>query len=786
MLRRMDSWKNGSHRGIVLATGMALFLAGPADAQTFPGTAVGPEPFEVHGSLFSGSAPSGFLLGDGWAQGATFLGVLDENGLPTKDAFGVPYRASRQVDPNWGNQGHGVDTSVFAGSNKNHDLIGSSDSPWGWDIGGGGPQKNDITNAYFHTRADPITGDRWVFVAAETRSINGDSHADFEFNQAGVVVLGETSGQIVGLGPDGGRTVNDFLISVDFEQGGEMPVASVRVWNGTTFELVSLPDAVFSAANLVNIAHGSAGSWKHFTDDGAETDVLTRLQLVEAGVNLTALGILVNPCNTNSTFMVKTRSSSSWTSDLKDFALVHFPIEPAPEIEFSRPDEVCLGETFNVTATELTGLPNTTLDWNINGCGSIVSDPFGSTVTVQADAVCGCQMQLSVTVTGGLCSHVKVAETLLRVDDNINPTLDAPPSDEIVECDAVPQRAELGATDDCADPQVSYTEQVVTGNCEGESTLLRNWEAVDDCGNKTDQTQVIVVRDTTSPTVQGVPEDQTVACEDVPAPPEVTAVDNCSTPTVALSERTEPGSCVANYTILRTWRGTDACGNTTSQEQRIAVQDVAAPILSGVPADVTYECDSLPPPGEVTASDNCTTVSIDLAETTAPGDCYGSSIVSRTWTAADECGNSSNQRQVITLQDTTPPTIENGPVGATVECSDLPPPVEVTAVDNCSDPVVTLAEQTEPGPGAGKGIITRTWTAQDNCGNTTTHTQVLNVVDTVAPTLDGVPGDVTVECSAVPSPAIVGATDNCASPEAQFSEAIEHGDCDGKWTIRRT
>ena len=263
-------------------------------------------------------------------------------------------------------------------------------------------------------------------------------------------------------------------------------------------------------------------------------------------------------------------------------------------------------------------------------------------------------------------------------------------------------------------------------------------------------------------------------------------MDNCSTPTVALSEQTEPGSCAATYTILRTWRGTDACGNTTSHEQRLGVQDVAAPVLSGVPADATYECDSLPPPGEVTVDDNCTTASVSLIESAEPGDCEGSSTVSRTWTAEDECGNSSNQRQVITLQDTTPPTIENGPANATVECSDVPPPIEVTAVDNCSDPVVTLEEQMEPGPGAGKGIITRTWTAQDNCGNTTTHTQVLNVIDTIAPTLDGVPGDVTVECSAVPTPATVTASDNCASPETQFSETIEQGDCEGKWTIRRT
>ena len=164
-----------------------LCTAVVALAQTLPGTAAPGNPFEVHGLLYSGSAPAGFPLGDAWAQGATQFGVLDANGNPAVDGDGVPFRASRQIDPNWGNQGDGIDFTLFAGSNKNSHLIGVTDSPWGWDVGTGGPQKNDITNAYFHTRVDPATGDRWVFVAADTRSTNGDSHVDFEFNQAGIL-----------------------------------------------------------------------------------------------------------------------------------------------------------------------------------------------------------------------------------------------------------------------------------------------------------------------------------------------------------------------------------------------------------------------------------------------------------------------------------------------------------------------------------------------------------------------------------------------------------------------
>ena len=45
-----------------------------------------------------------------------------------------------------------------------------------------------------------------------------------------------------------------------------------------------------------------------------------------------------------------------------------------------------------------------------------------------------------------------------------------------------------------------------------------------------------------------------------------------------------------SYTITRTWIATDNCGNSVSAAQVITVTgDTDAPILSNVPADVTFE-----------------------------------------------------------------------------------------------------------------------------------------------------------------------------------------------------
>jgi len=70
-------------------------------------------------------------------------------------------------------------------------------------------------------------------------------------------------------------------------------------------------------------------------------------------------------------------------------------------------------------------------------------------------------------------------------------------------------------------------------------------------------------------------------------------------------------------------------------------------------------------------------------------------------------------------------------------------------------------------------VITRTWTAIDSCGNSTTATQLIQVVDTQRPVLAGVPPDLSLQCeNGVPVAARVTAADNCTPmTEPDFSEA---------------
>ncbi|WP_038262299.1 HYR-like domain-containing protein, partial [Zhouia amylolytica] len=83
--------------------------------------------------------------------------------------------------------------------------------------------------------------------------------------------------------------------------------------------------------------------------------------------------------------------------------------------------------------------------------------------------------------------------------------------------------------------------------------------------------------------------------------------------------------------------------------------------------------------------------------------------------------------------------------------------------------------------------LTRTWTATDECGLQTIHTQTITVQDTTAPEfVEALPVDTTVECDAVPTADTLTATDDCGSATVTYNEARTDGTCPSSYTLTRT
>ena len=71
----------------------------------------------------------------------------------------------------------------------------------------------------------------------------------------------------------------------------------------------------------------------------------------------------------------------------------------------------------------------------------------------------------------------------------------------------------------------------------------------------------------------------------------------------------------------------------------------------------------------------------------------------------------------------------------------------VTGKDNCTeDIIVNFNETIIPGTCPQSYTLVRTWTAEDECGNVTAHTQHITVQDMEAPVFTSVPDNVTIEC----------------------------------------
>jgi hypothetical protein len=243
------------------------------------------------------------------------------------------------------------------------------------------------------------------------------------------------------------------------------------------------------------------------------------------------------------------------------------------------------------------------------------------------------------------------------VSDIIAPVLTAIPADATVSCSAIPAVPSVTATDNCDKAPIvmfaSTTTPITTAP--GQYLLKRTWTAVDKCGNKSTKTWTLCVKDDVAPVITNLPKDVTVECDAIPAVANPTITDNCdNNVSVDYTQTIIPGSCPDTYKIKRSWSAKDAAGNVCVHVQYVCVQDTKAPVITGIPADVTVKCGDpipFPPaPGFVKGTDNCDAyVTLTFSEIYYAGNCNGRGLIKCQWTAVDNCGNIAIKIWTITL-----------------------------------------------------------------------------------------------------------------------------------------
>ena len=402
------------------------------------------------------------------------------------------------------------------------------------------------------------------------------------------------------------------------------------------------------------------------------------------------------------------------------------------------------------TATDVCGTPTIT-----SALGLITSN------------ACMRSQTRTYTATDG-CGNTATCAQVFNWTEDITPPVITCPASVNVSCSGQVPAVNIGslnASDNCGGGAVITHVGDVTVNqtCLNRFTVNRTYRATDGCGNSSTCVQVITVNDQTPPTLT-CPINSSLTCANEVPPVNLSRVtglsDNCGgvvTPSF-VGEVITNQTCSDRFTLTRTFRATDICGNSATCTQVITVFDNIAPTIA-CPANLTVQCANLvpaPAPATIIASDNCNgpVTVIHVGSVTSNQTCANRFIVTRTYRATDACGNFTNCTQQITVFDDRKPLFVGlPPLVQTVECGVAIPPVPVvTGSDNCGGAVnikFSTSITKDPGACINNYNILRKWVATDACGNSAVYTAKIRVVDTKPPVFTNVPANVTGDCEDV-------------------------------------
>jgi hypothetical protein len=236
--------------------------------------------------------------------------------------------------------------------------------------------------------------------------------------------------------------------------------------------------------------------------------------------------------------------------------------------------------------------------------------------------------------------------------------------------------------------------------------------------------------------------------------------------------------------FTRTWTAADECGNSSNFDQYITIVDTQAPVVNPYTMAIDMPCDAVSNNIMISAED-CNEVVITYTDEYVSGGCAGK--IMRTYAVSDVCGNQTTGliQQIITLIDVTAPTVATAPADVEIECGEEAPAYSPIWNDNC-DQELSLSDSSSITSDACTSVIYQSWTASDACGNSTTVSRTITIVDSTAPEFTSVPQNENRECTQQDVVAPAYAIDNCSDVTITHSDVVTGGQCAANYTIERT
>jgi len=448
------------------------------------------------------------------------------------------------------------------------------------------------------------------------------------------------------------------------------------------------------------------------------------------------------------------------------------------------------------------GLTQTFTDWYNSGAGASAQDNCGGvewqgipTLSEALDSLNSghqsCDQSLSVRFTPrDDCGNVADTSfvSVFSIHDTDGPTFTVGAEDYQLSCIGNDGQDSLiswinrkgrAVIDDCNEPEwdhfswISSTGDSGTGqfdvgpypqadssSCTGYIDLI--FYAKDNCNNSSSDTARFNSGDNEPPVAVNPPLDTTIACSQNIPDFDPMFTDNCGLQgevifTTSSTQSIDLGTCAHyQYDITRSWTATDFCGNATTLSQIIHVVDTVAPEPLDDLSDLVLGCHDEIPEAQVFFNDDCSLASYTLDETSTfdpdENSCaHYTYSITRVYTAKDLCENTRIISRLISVQDTTPPSLA---IGDTLEltCMDsagIALVIHSLISDNCSDSVyITLHDLgVSDSVNCVQGVIRKfEVVAQDICLNTLQDTVIIRLIDHQPPTLLTLAQGVAIDC----------------------------------------
>ncbi|MGN6541029.1 MAG: T9SS type A sorting domain-containing protein [Ginsengibacter sp.] len=340
---------------------------------------------------------------------------------------------------------HGTDSTAFSGS-KNGDSPGNWYSPPSTPV----PNKNDILDVMAHMRRDGPgnTDSLWLFGGVSIEGTTGDRYFDFEMYQTDLS-YDKTSGTFSGYGPDAGHTTwqfdaagnitkpGDIIFSADYGNS-TLSAIEARIWinkssmsitpvgfnwsgsfdgatNGAQFGYAGIQPKTTGAfyTGIENNDSTWAGAFSLIRVNNSIVTNYIPGQFMEFSVNLSKLGLdpatMIGKNNCDMPFkriLVKSRSSTSFTSQLKDFVA---PVNFFQALRVKAVSDVSsCGLSGAVTLRVSAPVQNSIYTWQTSN-GHILTNPLNDSVLVDSAGTYIVSQQLQASCPAYATDTVVVA-----------------------------------------------------------------------------------------------------------------------------------------------------------------------------------------------------------------------------------------------------------------------------------------------------------------------------------------------------------------------------------------